>query len=139
MSVEEASERRNVGQRGGSAREINLFFTEKSINRIGDFKSYFCYRGTESKEEVKDKMTLAYDFFGLVYDLNGENYTRDKKLFYARRSFVIEMLNKQRCSICLTTRLEVEQPNMFLLPDCSHLICSSCKDRSLEVSTEFKI
>ena len=48
MSFEKASERRNVGQRGCSAREINFFYTEKSINRIGDFKSYICQRKNDS-------------------------------------------------------------------------------------------
>jgi hypothetical protein len=126
MSIEASNERRGVGERGTSSLEINLVILNKVIGNMQVFKSLFLYSGYESREDSTIRMVKAYEFFGLKYD-------SDKNKFNRRRRFVLTKLASQRCSICFESRIIVEQPCQFLLPDCSHLVCANCYEKTFTV------
>lgn len=147
MSIQSAASRQCINLRGGSNDEYYARMLVKAIYDIQHFKTLFYKCGTyipskpteeerkfklppETREMEKSRMAECYKFMELKY---GE--PRDISKYKYVRKHVISNLEEQKCCICLSNRLEVEQPNMFLLTDCSHLCCSRCSEQKIKVSS----
>jgi hypothetical protein len=114
--------------RGSSRSDANRSFFLKAINSIVLFKSIFVKPKSETDDDEKKRMALAYQFFNL------EHSAANKNTYCDIRKFVFSRLEKELCSNCKMSRLIVFHPNMFLLPDCAHIVCCACMYKADDVS-----